>query len=84
MTANMLAQEAYNTRAATRRAEEGLNATEAADARRRMMEASFEGGMKRGGKVKKMAKGGMTSKMSSASRRGDGIATKGKTRGRMV
>jgi hypothetical protein len=36
--------------------------------------------MKRGGKVKKMASGGMT---SSASKRGDGIASKGKTRGRM-
>jgi len=36
--------------------------------------------MKRGGKVKKMASGGMT---SSASKRADGIATKGKTRGRM-
>ena len=35
---------------------------------------------KRGGKVKKMASGGMT---SSASKRADGIATKGKTRGRM-
>lgn len=33
-----------------------------------------------GGKVKKMASGGST---SSASRRADGIATKGKTRGRM-
>ena len=39
---------------------------------------------KRGGKVKKMASGGMTSKASSASRRADGIATKGKTRGRFV
>ena len=39
--------------------------------------------MKRGGKVKKMASGGMTSKASSASRRADGIATKGKTRGKM-
>jgi len=38
---------------------------------------------KRGGKVKKMASGGMTSKVSSASKRADGIATKGKTRGRM-
>ena len=36
--------------------------------------------MKKGGKVKKMASGGMT---SSASKRADGIATKGKTRGRM-
>jgi hypothetical protein len=34
--------------------------------------------MKRGGAVKKMAKGG------SASKRGDGIATKGKTKGRFV
>ena len=31
-----------------------------------------------------MKKGGSTSHMSSASRRGDGIATKGKTRGKMV
>ena len=37
-------------------------------------------GLKKGGKVKKMASGGMT---SSASKRADGIATKGKTRGRM-
>ena len=37
-------------------------------------------GKKRGGVVKKMASGGMT---SSASKRADGIATKGKTRGRM-
>jgi hypothetical protein len=46
-----------------------------------MEEAALEGGMKRGGKVKKMASGGMA--RSSASRRGDGIASKGKTRGRM-
>ncbi len=39
-----------------------------------------EGTFKRGGKVKKMASGGMT---SSASKRADGIATKGKTRGKM-
>ena len=38
-------------------------------------------GMKRGGKVKKMASGGMT---SSASKRADGCAVKGKTKGRMV
>lgn len=37
-------------------------------------------GMKKGGAVKKMASGGS---VSSASRRADGIATKGKTRGRM-
>jgi hypothetical protein len=34
--------------------------------------------MRKGGKVKKMAKGG------SASKRGDGIATKGKTKGRFI
>lgn len=38
---------------------------------------------KRGGKVKKMASGGMTSKTSSASKRADGCCTKGKTRGKM-
>jgi len=38
---------------------------------------------KKGGPVKKMASGGMTSKVSSASKRADGIATKGKTRGKM-
>ena len=37
--------------------------------------------MKKGGAVKKMASGG---KVSSASKRADGIATKGKTRGRMI
>lgn len=37
--------------------------------------------MRKGGKVKKMAKGGST---SSASRRADGCATKGKTKGRFV
>jgi len=40
---------------------------------------------KRGGaaKAKKMASGGMTSKASTASKRGDGIAQRGKTKGRM-
>lgn len=37
-------------------------------------------GLKRGGKVKKMASGGMT---SSASKRADGIAQRGKTRGKV-
>lgn len=36
-------------------------------------------GLKKGGKVKKMAKGG-----STASKRADGCATKGKTKGRFV
>jgi len=41
-------------------------------------------GMKRGGAVKKMASGGLaSSKPSSASSRGDGIAQRGKTRGTM-
>jgi hypothetical protein len=39
--------------------------------------------MKRGGQVKKMASGGMTSKASGASKRADGIAQRGKTKGRM-
>ena len=38
-------------------------------------------GMKKGGAVKKMASGG---KVSSASKRGDGCAIKGKTKGKMV
>jgi len=40
---------------------------------------------KRGGvvKAKKMASGGMTSKVSTASKRADGIAQRGKTKGRM-
>jgi hypothetical protein len=38
--------------------------------------------MRRGGAVKKMAQGGLVK--SSASRRGDGCATKGKTKGRFV
>ena len=44
-------------------------------------QGGIRGGYKRGGKVKKMASGGMTS--SSASKRADGIATKGKTRGKI-
>ena len=47
-------------------------------------------GMKKGGKVKKMMKGGKVKKMKkggsvgSASKRADGIAQRGRTRGRMV
>ncbi len=47
-----------------------------------------EAGMKHGGKVKKMAMGGMaTSKMGAvktAAPSRDGVATKGKTKGKMV
>jgi hypothetical protein len=39
--------------------------------------------MKKGGSVTKMASGGMTSSSSSASKRADGIAQRGKTKGRM-
>lgn len=49
------------------------------DGTRLPSEENYKGdGMKRGGKVTKMASGGMT-----ASRRADGIAVKGKTRGKM-
>ena len=41
----------------------------------------FNTTFKKGGKVKKMAKGG---KVSSASKRADGCCTKGKTKGRFV
>jgi hypothetical protein len=52
----------------------------------RYIDSTFEGGMKKGGKVKakpvkKMASGGFT--RSSASKRADGIATKGKTKGKI-
>jgi hypothetical protein len=42
--------------------------------------------MKKGGKVKKMASGGMTSmgKVKTAAPSRDGIATKGKTKGKMI
>jgi len=82
-------QRAYNAQQAARRAAEGLSPAEAAAARQRLAEAAFEGGMKKGGSVKaksksksvKMALGG--SARSSASKRGDGIASKGRTRGKM-
>lgn len=44
---------------------------------------SGKSAMKKGGKVKKMSSGGMTSGASSASKRADGIAVKGKTRGKI-
>ena len=45
--------------------------------------AEMAQGLKKGGRVKKMAKGGAV-KAAPASRRGDGCITKGKTKGRMV
>lgn len=47
------------------------------------MRNTYKPGMKKGGVVKKMAKGGAVS-ASSASKRGDGCAAKGKTKGRFV
>lgn len=44
----------------------------------RNMDPGYSAGMKKGGTVKKMATGG------SVSKRADGCATKGKTRGRMI
>lgn len=46
------------------------------------MRNTYKPGMKKGGAVKKMAKGGVVK--SSASNRGDGCATRGKTKGRFV
>ena len=46
-----------------------------------MMDPEQDQNMKRGGAVKKMAKGGS---VSSASKRADGCATKGKTKGKFV
>jgi hypothetical protein len=45
----------------------------------------FSLGMKKGGavKAKRMASGGMASGGMTASRRGDGIASRGKTRGKI-
>jgi hypothetical protein len=88
-------QRAYNAAQAARRSAEGMNPTEAMAAKEAATQAAREAktlnpnawmagpkGMaenfRKGGAVKKMASGGMT-----ASRRGDGIASRGKTRGKM-
>lgn len=58
----------------------GETDTKAEKRRKQAGEAPDAGeGMRKGGKVKKMAKGG-----STASKRADGCATKGKTKGRFV
>ena len=59
------------------RSKAGSGPTDTRSVNQRMRETF---GLKKGGKVKKMASGGMT---SSASKRADGIATKGKTRGKI-
>jgi len=71
---------------AQKRVDEGETKSEDTDTgtyEPRRTEGDF-GAMKRGGKVKKMASGGMTSKVSSASKRADGCAVKGKTKGRYI
>jgi hypothetical protein len=57
---------------------DNINPAVANKVRENMGGPDFSLGMKRGGAVKKMASGGMT-----ASRRGDGIASRGKTRGKI-
>jgi hypothetical protein len=71
---------------AQKRVDEGETQSEDTDTGKyepRRTEGDF-GAYKRGGNVKKMASGGSTSKASSASKRADGCATKGKTKGRFV
>ena len=58
-------------------AREGSGPTDSRSVNQRIKEAL---GMKKGGSVKKMASGGS---VNSASKRGDGIAQRGKTKGRM-
>jgi len=59
------------------RARSGSGATDTRSVSQRLRSAF---GMKKGGEAKKMASGGST---SSASKRGDGIAQRGKTKGRV-
>ena len=59
---------------------EDARANEARDSLKNFLNRDLDRDMKKGGSVKKYSSGGMT---SSASRRADGIATKGKTRGKM-
>jgi len=71
---------------AQRRVGEGETKSEDTDMGKyepRRTEGDF-GAYKRGGAVKKMASGGMTSKVSSASKRADGIAQRGRTKGRYL
>jgi hypothetical protein len=63
---------------------DNINPAVADQVRKGLGGKDFSLGMRRGGQVKRMASGGMTSmSSSSASRRGDGIASKGKTRGKI-
>jgi len=64
---------------------DNINPAVANKVRENMGGADFSLGMKRGGavKAKRMAYGGMASGGMTASRRGDGIASRGKTRGKI-
>ena len=64
---------------------DNINPAVANKVRENLGGADFSLGMKRGGavKAKRMASGGMASGGMTASRRGDGIASRGKTRGKM-
>jgi hypothetical protein len=59
----------------------GVDRTEARRRLNALEEAQESEGMRRGGKVKRYASGGS---VSSASKRADGCATKGKTRGKFI
>lgn len=79
-----LTQPQYNVRAAARRAAGDMTEAEIEAARRRIADSALTGGMKKGGKVKakKLVVTKSGGKVSSASKRADGIASKGKTRGK--
>jgi hypothetical protein len=64
---------------------DNINPAVANKVRENMGGADFSLGMKKGGavKAKRMASGGMASGGMTASRRGDGIASRGKTRGKI-
>ena len=63
--------------------ESKVRSQESDEAKRAAMSGS---GMKKGGKVKKMANGGMTSmgKVKTAAPSRDGVAVKGKTKGKQI
>ena len=75
----MAAQQRLATKAANTAADQAI-IDRMAKRTRPYMTDEARNNMKRGGAVKKMASGG---KVSSASSRGDGIAQRGKTRGKM-
>ena len=76
---DMLSKISTTSRKAAKDMQRGANEMlESVDPAAREYELAVDSGYKKGGKVKKMASGG------SASKRADGCAVKGKTRGKMV